>query len=119
MPTERVPDEGTALEPDRVHQRDDVCGHRFDGQIARDVAIGAAGATVIIGDDAVPFAQRREIGLPVAARAAETARQQDYRAARLAVRLPVNSVRVGHQARWAMLAISTRQSGFTSSVLMQ
>ena len=119
MPAERVADKGAAIEPDRIDQRDDVGGHRLHGEIARDMAIGAAGAAVIIGDDAVAGGERGEIGLPIAARSAQTARQQDRRPVRLAVRLPVDAACVGHQARWAMLAISTRQSGFTSSVLMQ
>ncbi len=103
-----------ALEPEAVDQREDIVAHLGDGDFAGERAVAAPGAAVVVEDDTVLRGERREVGEPVVAGAAQARRQDQWRAA--AVLLVLEAV---DHPICATEATSTRQSGFTSSALMQ
>ena len=113
---QRVADEMRRRRPAGVQHREHLIGHRCDAVIVRQIAAGAAGAALIVGDDAVALFQGLELRRPIARRATETGRQNDGRGAGRSV---MDVVGRRHLPMWAIVAISTRASFFTSPHWMQ
>ena len=102
-----------------VEQGKHILRHVIDVQPGGERPVGAAGAAMVVEDDAVALGQRREVRRPISSRTAQPGRQHHRRPVRRAVLFPVEPGDLRHQPVCATEAISTTRPGFTSPHWMQ
>ena len=101
-----------------IEHRRRFVGHGGDAVVGRQLAARAAGAGLVVGDDAIAPAQRLELRRPVAGGTTQSRREQHGLGVGAGTVVDVED-RLRHLPIWAIVAISTNASFFTSPHWMQ